>query len=285
MTGSVPSALLLVELAGAYLALGIAAVVRRLQIVVERTPRFALAGPALVWAVVVAYAALGGLPVVPRAGAFGCYLVAPALLLVGRVTPPGRGPVRELAAVALLWLPIEFHLLPSLPGPGDVDLSKLPGLVDALFLFLVVRQVPDVGYTFALRARDVGVAVAAFFVYTLVAVPVGLLTGFIAWHPRVSMDGVVLRPVLIYVLIALPEEFLFRGLIQNLLTRWWGSATALPVAAIVFGLAHLPDPRYVVLATLAGVAYGLVYADTSRITASAITHALVDAVWVLVLRG
>ncbi len=73
-------------------------------------------------------------------------------------------------------------------------------------------------------------------------------------------------------------------MIQNSLERWWGRGPlALGVASVVFGFAHAPDPRYVLLAAVAGVAYGWVYQRTSRITASAITHALVDAVWVTLL--
>jgi membrane protease YdiL (CAAX protease family) len=81
-----------------------------------------------------------------------------------------------------------------------------------------------------------------------------------------------------------PEEFLFRGLIQNLLSRWLGVPLGLALASVVFGLSHLPDPRYAVLATIAGVAYGWVYLRTEKVTASAVTHALVDTVWVILLR-
>jgi membrane protease YdiL (CAAX protease family) len=41
---------------------------------------------------------------------------------------------------------------------------------------------------------------------------------------------------------AVPDEFLFLGLIQNTLERTFGRA-ALPIASIIFGLAHLPDLR------------------------------------------
>jgi membrane protease YdiL (CAAX protease family) len=235
------------------------------------------------WAIVVAYAAVTGLPVGVRVLAFGAYLLVPALLLAGPAAPPGRVPVRELGAALLLWLPIELHLLPALPVPGVRDLGRFAGLADAVWLLVVVRRLPGIGV--ALRWRDVGLAVAAFLAFSAVALPVGLATRFIAWHPRSNVTTVLVRPLLIYLLIALPEEFLFRGLIQNLLTRWLGLTRALPIAAVVFGLAHLPDPRYVVLATIAGVAYGLVYARTERITASAVTHALVDATWVLLLDG
>jgi hypothetical protein len=83
---------------------------------------------------------------------------------------------------------------------------------------------------------------------------------------------------------AVPEEFLFRGLIQNVLQRSLGRRAGLAVAAVVFGLAHLPNPSYVALATLAGVAYGWVYSRTGKITASAVTHAGVDWLWILLLR-
>jgi hypothetical protein len=162
---------------------------------------------------------------------------------------------------------------------------KFLGLVDALWLFLVARPVPGVGYTFALRGRDVAVGAAAFAAYALLAMPIAFATGFVTWHPRLQWPGVVAIPLLIYATIAVPEEFLFRGLIQNTLAQRLRPAAALAVASAIFGLAHLPDPRYVLLAAIAGVAYGWVYQRTGRVTAAAITHALVDATWVLLLRA
>ena len=58
-----------------------------------------------------------------------------------------------------------------------------------------------------------------------------------------------------------------------------GPRIGLGVAAGVFGLAHLPDLRYVLLATLAGIGYGWVYARTGKITASALTHTGVNWIW------
>ena len=138
--------------------------------------------------------------------------------------------------------------------------------------FLVAWPLAGIGCTLALDGRDFRVAVVAWAVYATVALPLGLLTGFLTWHPAVDVVGLLATPVLIYTLTAVPEEFLFRGVIQNLLTRWWGPRIGLGVAAGVFGLAHLPDLRYVLLATLAGIGYGWVYARTGKITASALTH-------------
>ena len=62
------------------------------------------------------------------------------------------------------------------------------------------------------------------------------------------------------------------------------------IAAVVFGLAHVANPpipnrRYALLARLAALAYGHVYERTRSISASALTHALVDWVWVALLAG
>jgi hypothetical protein len=222
------------------------------------------------------------------AAAYAAYLLAPALLVLpraGEATAEPR-PWRTLAAAGLLWLPIEFRLLPPIVVPvrGGTDVSRFVGFAFALWLFLVARPVAGVGLTVALRWRDVGLACAAFVAFALVAVPVGLATGFVAWNPRLDAARVLGLPPLVYLTVALPEEFLFRGLLQNVLGRLARPAVALGTASVVFGLAHLPDPRYVLLATAAGVAYGWVYARTGKITAAAITHALVDAVWVVLFR-
>jgi membrane protease YdiL (CAAX protease family) len=249
-----------------------------------------LAGPMLLLTGTIAYAAAAGLPVAPRLGSYAAYLLVPPLLLAGsegRNVDERQVPVRELALVFALWLPIEFRVLPALPlpAPDGLDMRKLVGLVDAMYLFLVARPLSGVGYTFRLTPRDVATAVGAFLVYAVVALPVGFATGFIAWRPQLDAAHVTGAPLIIYLVTGVPEEFLFRGLMQNLLGRWLGWRAGLGIASVIFGLAHLPDWRYVVLATIAGLAYGLVYQRTQHITASAITHALVDGMWVAMFGG
>jgi hypothetical protein len=68
---------------------------------------------------------------------------------------------------------------------------------------------------------------------------------------------------------ALPEEILFRGLIQNCIAQRFGTSTStLLISAFIFGCAHLdngpgplPNWRYMILATIAGVAYGKVFRE------------------------
>ncbi|HSP06616.1 MAG TPA: CPBP family intramembrane glutamic endopeptidase, partial [Acidobacteriota bacterium] len=82
---------------------------------------------------------------------------------------------------------------------------------------------------------------------------------------------------------------------QNLLKERMGSGLrALVIASVVFGLTHMnkvtvdhgvPNFPYVLMASLAGVAYGWVWQKTSKISASAITHATVNCVWHALLSG
>lgn len=272
-------------LAGGYVALGVAEVPRRIIEALDRSWLRIFAGPAVLWAACVLYAAAAGLSVADRALAFGTYLAIPAVILATGVGERGKLPWRELAAAVSLGLGVKYHLLPTLPvpAPSGFDASRLVGLVGGLYFFLVARPLEGIGFRWALSMRDVAVAAGFFAAYSAIALPIGFATHFIVWNPRVAVPDVILRPIVVYLVTAVPEEFLFRGLIQNLLTRWLGIPLGLAIGSVIFGLSHLPDPRYAVLATIAGVAYGWVYLRTGKVTASAITHALVDAVWVILL--
>ena len=89
---------------------------------------------------------------------------------------------------------------------------------------------------------------------------------------------------IIFCATALPEEILFRSMIQNLMMQRFGATNRTLVAAsIIFGAAHLdngpqavPNWRYMILATIAGFAYGKVFQRSTSVLASTGFHALVD---------
>ena len=114
---------------------------------------------------------------------------------------------------------------------------------------------------------------------------------FITFVPQWGRwSGFLFSAVAILVFTAWPEEFLFRGLLQNLLARdsktewagWW-------TASLVFGLSHItnmgfPNWRYVALATIAGIFYGWTWRKSGSIFASALVHAAVDVTWHFLFR-
>ena len=74
------------------------------------------------------------------------------------------------------------------------------------------------------------------------------------------------------------EEALFRGMIQRHLQRLLnpyrhGARFALGLSAVCFGLAHFAGGfKYVILATVAGWGYGIIFQRTGSIEASILTH-------------
>jgi membrane protease YdiL (CAAX protease family) len=91
-----------------------------------------------------------------------------------------------------------------------------------------------------------------------------MLLGMIAWAPKWPPQSTIwlLNNLL---LVTLVEEALFRGYIQGGLSRRlkllpYGQAIALLVTAVLFGLAHAAAGwKWVLLAGLAGIGYGLAY--------------------------
>jgi membrane protease YdiL (CAAX protease family) len=286
--GVVAALLLFAPLVGFYLFVSLSAVQRLLRATASTGTRASVCMALLVTAIA-GYCRASGQPVVAHAFAYAVYLFAPLLILKAwpRVWSgtdrAAHRPIRQLLAAVFLWLPLSQGWL-RLRLAGGFDASHLGAVAVAMYLFLIIEPLDNVGYTFTLPRRDWLLAGLAFLVFTTLALPMGLGTGFLLWHPRLSADNVAASPLRIYLATAIPEEFLFRGVIQNLAARRFGHSKGLLLAAVVFGLAHPPDLRYMVLASLAGVAYGWVYDHTGHITASALTHAAVDGVWQLLFR-
>ena len=228
------------------------------------------------------------------------YVLVPALASLFR--PAQAKPLHPLDILAFLalWFPIEFGWLPDvdaqLADGVSIPIPLFTGVLLALVCFLGLRPLPNIGYTFALTRDDFGRIGWALAAYMLIGVPLGLLTGFLIFDVTpFEVSSWLLAWPLGFLFTALPEELLFRGVIQNQLhERLQGEWLALVVASIIFGLAHLnnstpgysePNWMYALMATLAGLAYGWTWRRTGKITAAAVVHATVNYVWGLLLSG
>ncbi|MGH9748788.1 MAG: CPBP family intramembrane glutamic endopeptidase [Candidatus Polarisedimenticolia bacterium] len=262
----------------------------------ERTAKSRFAFPAMLLAVYVLYGLGPGRLRIPESLLIPAYLGFP-ILFASLAARRGDRPNRyDLLAIAFLYLPIEMAALARAWRPAEAGIpspshpfSQLLGMNLALFCFMAVRPLAGIGFTFRLQKRDVVQALIAFAWFFPVALVFGTMTGFVPFEPHLPDPALVLPVVLgVSLMVALPEEVLFRGLLQNLLQRaastLRGRVAALVVASVVFGCSHLNnhplfDWRYVTIASVAGIAYGTVYNRTGKVTAAAITHALVDVVW------
>lgn len=148
------------------------------------------------------------------------------------------------------------------------------GKVSAEFRFLPNRREWLTGVRYFIAALPaVGVVYWALGLVQLRAHPLGVL----------QAAGTFL--VILWV-VALSEEFFFRGLLQQWLEGWTGNGiAALIVAALVFGSAHLgfhrmfPNWRWATVAAVLGLFLGLAWRNSRSVQASMVTHALIVTVW------
>ena len=219
------------------------------------------------------------------------YTSVPTLALHG--VKPGSGACwRDAVAILLLWLPLEFAAGATLvPKAAQSTLHTVAygiAITLALMLFLLKRRLPGMEYNLPLRLSDFRNTLTGFAVSIPVLIPLGLWLGFLRpFHPmHFSVPGLLLRMLVIFAGTALPEEILFRSLIQNSVMQRIGPSRpwlAIVVAGLIFGCAHLdngpqalPNWRYAVLASLAGMIFGAVFAKSSSVVASAMVHMAVD---------
>jgi len=229
-----------------------------------------------------------------RFGLAAAYILAPVFLVISAGTAK-PGAWQDYLAMLAIFLPLKFRWLDNLwpyPGPRVTHIATiLLAITVALAAFLLVRQFSGVGYNIV-WGRSAALSVLLHFaLLAAVLIPLGVALHFIRFDPaQEQWRSLPADAAIIFLLTAWPEEFLFRGLLQNSLAHTFSSETVGWLAAsIVFGLAHIsngvpPNWRYALLATIAGVFYGRTWRKTQSIFPAAIVHALVDITWHLLFR-
>jgi hypothetical protein len=227
---------------------------------------------------------------------FLVYLLAPPLLaaleaLAVKLDPNQRGHLLDFLVLIPLGLAVDLRWLEPAWPHKLAFFGKMTLLDAGLYAFLAVRCLTGVGFDLRLRGRDWRIGFREFAFYVPVAIPLGLVLGFLHFHRHIDHPWLIVPAwIFTFIGVALPEEIFFRGWIQNLLERRIGRLAALLVTACLFGISHFNKRtaffnwRYVLLAALAGIFYGRAWRQDRRIAASSITHATVDTIWGALLR-
>ena len=260
------------------------------------TPIQAVAGLAVLLIPLGADVILGARPdatgIALRLGAFA--LPALLILLTTR-EQKSRLNFYFASAVLFMWYSVEFNTVPDvgLPiGTGLIGYMKLALIVLFLYVVTLSNRLPDVGFTFSLNRRDWGEALINFVIFAVIAIPFGLITGFIKPSTALpSLLEIIGRGIAIFLFVALPEEILFRGVIHRYLERVlrWSQVATLILASVIFGASHLNNPPnvgyYFILATIAGIFYGRTFLRTGKVVPAAIVHLAVDWTWSVFFAG
>jgi len=223
----------------------------------------------------------------------GLVFVPLALAASEKQKPPGAW--EDFLILAGVWVAVKFspsHWLWPYPGGRLAYVFTVLLCVNvALAAFVLLRRVNGIGYSIGWGRHWGFFILASFLVFACIAIPLGRAMRFIEFAPQWS-QWKALPFLLLGILFftAWPEEFLFRGLLQNMLSRASNSDLAgWCTASILFGFSHItnmgfPNWRYVVLATIAGFFYGWTWRKTGSIFASALVHAAVDSTWHFLFR-
>jgi hypothetical protein len=286
-----PSTVLALWLAAVF-AFFAPALQQRLQSLMHRRAVWIWAAPPLLTAAFAGAALLAGAFSAPLTLLVLTYTAAPVCCAFLQGPGPAPRPAAlDFLTVLLLWLPIEFNAAANLvPQAAHGFLHGVAygiAIVLGLTLFAGFRSFPGLKLNLPRWNRDIWLPLAGFAIVAPVLAVAGVALGFIPPpHPPVQTAGRMAGAAgLIFIGTALPEEILFRSLIQNLLMqRFGGGVRTLLAASLIFGCAHLdngpqplPNWRYMILATIAGLAYGKVFQKASTVLSAAGLHMLVDS--------
>jgi len=217
------------------------------------------------------------------------------LALLASAAGAAAGAWQDLLAIAGVCVFVKFGPARAIwPYPGGklaYILTVLLAVNLAIAGFLLLRRVKGAGYTFGWGSDWAFSILASLLAFSCIAIPLGAKLKFIAFD--VQWAHWKTEPALalgILFFTAWPEEFLFRGLLQNCLSRAMNSDWAGWIfASVLFGFSHItnggfPNWRYVLLASIAGFFYGWTWRRTNSIFASAIVHGAVDVLWHFLFR-
>jgi uncharacterized protein len=215
-------------------------------------------------------------------------MIALPILLAAFLEPANVSQKMHWRDAAVLAIIVAVYFIKTFdaawPLPRFAFFPKLFLADTVLYLYLVIRRLEGVGYSLVPSRSAVVVGLREWLFYFPIALALGEATGFIHFQAA-RPTGTVFGAVLVtFLLITLPEELFFRGILQNLLETRIGKTSALVIAAVIFGLLHFNHGaifnwRYVLLASVAGFFYGRAWQANRQILASVVTHTAVDVVW------
>jgi membrane protease YdiL (CAAX protease family) len=156
-----------------------------------------------------------------------------------------------------------------------------------LFMFIGYRKI-DMGLSFRMSFKSFGETLLFAVLLITIDIILGLNLKFVSFPRHLNFDykNLVLYSIFMIFFAAFSEELFFRGLLLNYIKQFtgkYGHIIALVLSSIIFGATHLGRfaPSMFLLATIAGLFYGLVYIRTKNLMCATIIHMLTNLCWKL----
>jgi membrane protease YdiL (CAAX protease family) len=271
-----------------YAATGVAAVRARLALLSPRQLAAGMVGSAV-------------LPYLIYSVGTGVFDPASFAMIAGLAAIPalwyiifGANAWADLAFLVLMAMPVLFHIFEELytdpiPRLRLHVLGLLMWYRSGILAVLAVRRMEGIGFSFVPRPPEWRIGIRNYLLFLPLGAGLAIAVGFIrpdGFELNLKTLAIALLTFIVTLwVLAAAEEFFFRGLLQQMLTRKLGKPVlAIVVAAVIFGSVHLgyrefPNWRFAMLATCAGLFYGRAYAQAGSVRAAMVTHALVVTTW------
>jgi membrane protease YdiL (CAAX protease family) len=204
-----------------------------------------------------------------------------------RVLPVNLG--TDLAFLGLLATtllsPFFERVYPAIyPGLPIAILGRIALFHMAALVLIVQRRIPETGYGFIPSLREWRIGALHFLSFLPIAACLVLPAKMVRFtHPAPLWKTIGIFLAFLWV-VALFEEFIFRGVLLGWLEQRSSQTAALALTSVLFGGAHLwfrgfPNWRWALLAGILGWFCGHARNQAGSIRAGVVTHALAVATW------
>jgi len=208
------------------------------------------------------------------------YLVLP-------VSPPADGAFLILLGAVLIGRFFDSIYPPPLPGLQITYLGHLALIHMSVLVLLVERRVHETGFGFVPNGREWRIGTLHYLGFLPVGALVALPLKAVHLAPAAPLWKIAGTFLAFLLVVALSEEFLFRGVLQQWMEEWtWNPTLALWFTSAIFGLVHLwyrsfpfPNWRWALIGAVLGWFCGHARNQAGSIRASVVTHALAVTTW------
>ena len=210
---------------------------------------------------------------------------------------------RTSIRVTILTLIMTFMEMTALPAAlfchiqvWDIEpiyFSLMINFVLAFALCYVCRKTIIKEWDFGLQFQNILPGLKKYGIPSLIAtliVTVAFCIGLSPFHHKPTIYRVIVEGVVYYIGVAIMEEIYLRGLLQNIIEKWFGPRNhaalyAVIISSALFGFGHifgaLGQPALAIIckavwAAALGVYFGAVYVKTRNLWIPIILHFVVD---------
>jgi len=198
-----------------------------------------------------------------------------------------------MAFMEITALPAALFCKIQIMDIEPIYFSLMINFILAFVLCYICRKTIIKEWNFGLQFQNILIGLKRYSIPSIVAtfiVAVAFCIGLSPFNNKPTIYRIIVEGVVYYIGVAIMEEIYLRGLLQNIIEKWFGkrnNATlyAVIIASALFGFGHifgaLEQPVLTIMckavwAAALGVYFGAVYVKTRNLWIPVVLHFIVD---------